>query len=141
MLAPDKGTRELRHVCLADRAQRGKSPSQTREHRLEQPLGHGEVLQPRPAQVDELDLRARAHQRARHRGDDDLPAVGDGGDACRAVDVETHVPVARALGLACVDSDPDAERNGLRPDGRAELGLDPRRRPDRRDGTGERDEE
>src|SRR5204862_3978911 len=48
-------------------------------------------------------------------GDQDLASGRDGGDACRPVDPETHVAVARLLRIAGVDADADADRAILGP--------------------------
>src|SRR6202030_3972770 len=95
---PPEERRQLqRQIVLADvqRLQRGKISWEPVDLQLVEMLGAGKVLQPVLAEVADADARGK------RRGDepvdavrnDYLPAVSTGGDACRAVDIETDVIV------------------------------------------------
>ena len=96
---------------------------QSRDIRLEQLFRVWDVLEDVLAQVADRDpvRQAARDERPGGVGQDDLATMADGRDAGRAVDVEAAVVIARQVGLAAVEADPDPDGRAIRP----RLTLDP----------------
>ena len=138
LLAVDEPSRRPRQVRGVQRPQRRELELEALAAELEQPNRRVDVLQPVIAQVDQDLLRAeQVPGRAR---DDDLTAVGGGGDPRRLMDVEAHVARVALLGLAGVDAHSDSDgRPGPRV--RGERALRVGRRTDGAGRGREREEE
>ena len=128
-LAPDERHRDDREIGGVERPERRKLPVSE----LEEALVSDQVLEPVPAEI--ANRRVRVEQPLRGLGEDDLPAVGGGGDPRGAVDVDADVALLRDDRLAGVQAHADADLAGLERLPRL------RRRGDRLRGARERDEE
>ena len=104
LLPPDERARGDGQVRRVERPER----REVAVAELVQALGADQVLQPVLAEV--ADRRVALEEAAGRLGEDDLPAVGSGGDPRRAVDVDADVALVGHDRLAGVDAHADADR-------------------------------
>jgi hypothetical protein len=129
-LAADEGARRAGQVRVRDRLKRREgAPSE-----LEDPHGHGDVLQAVLAEIGERE--ARVEKIPGRLGDDDLTAVSGGCDAGGEVDVVADVALLGYERCPRVQADPDLDRS--RRERLGHLRSGPHRTRGRREGEEER---
>ena len=117
VLPPDERARGDGQIGRIERAER----RELTVAELVQALAPSQILQPVLAEVADGD---RLEETAGRLGEDDLPAVGGGGDPRRAVDVDADIALVGHDRLARVDPHADADRAVLEGVPRFGGGLD-----------------